>query len=87
MIPDLIGEKRTADEWLAIAQAEYAACCEAAGLNGGRYDAEMAHGHEDDLREIALRAIASGDVAGPQAAALAKLALETGTLEFERWCA
>lgn len=88
MLPDLLAAKRSAAEWLAIAQEKYDDCLAAAGMvQGARYDPEAAHGDEDDLRTIALHAIASGDVAGEDAIRLAKLALSTESLDFPRWCA
>lgn len=48
------------------------------------WDDEAAHGREDELRADVLRAIAEG---APDAAALAAAALETGAIEFARWCA
>lgn len=47
-------------------------------------DAELAHSEEDALYEEVLRAVAGGH---PDAAALARAALETKKLKFDRWCA
>lgn len=49
-----------------------------------RYDDESAHAAEDHLRADVLRAIADG---AANAAAMAKLALTTDRISFERWCA
>src|ERR1051326_1491076 len=50
-----------------------------------RDDSEMAHAAEDALYEELLAAIASGIAEEP--AAMARVALETSTIDFERWCA
>ena len=47
-------------------------------------DDERAHSEEDKLRADVLRAIMFGC---EQPAMLAKVALETGDIEFARWCA
>lgn len=53
----------------------------------GRVDHVRLHGSEDDLWQETLEAIASGKLTGSEAAALAKKALETCELEFNRHCA
>jgi hypothetical protein len=50
-------------------------------------DNEWAHSLEDSLREQALGAIASGEVTGDEARELARLALSTSAIEFDRWYA
>lgn len=50
----------------------------------GRRDPEVSHGNEDALWENVLRAIADG---APNAAELAREALETAKIDFARWCA
>lgn len=47
-------------------------------------DDEAAHGMEDQLFESVLRAVADGH---PQSVAMAKAALRSLELDFERWCA
>lgn len=47
-------------------------------------DDEAAHSVEDALRRDVLRAIANGS---PAAAELARIALESESLDFARWCA
>lgn len=48
-------------------------------------DDESAHSAEDDLWEMVLRAIASGETDAP--AEIAAAALKTKTVDFQRWCA
>lgn len=48
------------------------------------FDPERAHGMEDDLRELVLRAVATGRSDGPE---LANLALSSSEIKFARWCA
>jgi hypothetical protein len=50
-------------------------------------DNEWAHGLEDSIREQALGAIASGEVTGDEARDLARLALSTSAIKFDRWYA
>jgi hypothetical protein len=47
-------------------------------------DDERAHGEEDEFRGDVLRAIADG---APNTQELARLALTTGEIDFQRWCA
>jgi hypothetical protein len=51
------------------------------------HDDERAHGLEDALRRDALKIIARGDLTPADAARLARVALSTESLDFERWCA
>lgn len=48
------------------------------------HDDEVAHSMEDDLRRDALKAIAEG---AENAEEIARIALSTDELDFERWCA
>lgn len=48
------------------------------------HDPEMAHALEDELREQVLQAIADGS---EDPSSLARAALKTSGLDFERWCA
>lgn len=48
-----------------------------------QHDPEAAHSEEDDLHRIALTAIAAG---AENASEIARIALSTSDLEFERWC-
>ncbi len=48
-------------------------------------DDEAAHCLEDDMRERVLQAIAAGDCMDP--AELARIALTSSEIPFERWCA
>lgn len=53
-------------------------------------DDEAAHGHEDQLREQVLRAIAQLPLTAAgmkHARELARVALQTSDIEFDRWCA
>ncbi len=50
-------------------------------------DDESAHGLEDALRHDVLKAIASGEQTYEECCELARLALSTTEIEFERWCA
>jgi hypothetical protein len=50
-------------------------------------DHEAAHGMEDILYCDVLRTIAGGTVMGDEACQLAKAALATRRIKFERWCA
>lgn len=56
----------------------------AAEIEAAAHDPESAHSLEDELREQVLQTIADG-CADPQA--LARAALKTRELDFERWCA
>lgn len=47
-------------------------------------NSEMAHGLEDELRTKVLQEIANGN---PEAIEMAKLALTTGEMDFDRWYA
>lgn len=49
-----------------------------------RGDDEMAHNLEDAFRREVLRAIADGS---PHSQELASIALQTGKIDFTRWCA
>jgi hypothetical protein len=53
-------------------------------LGGPGADHEGCHAMEDDIWRDVLRAIADG---APNPAELARAALETNGIEFERWCA
>lgn len=48
------------------------------------HDSERAHNREDHMRRDVLRAIADG---APDPAALARAALATESIDFERWYA
>jgi hypothetical protein len=48
-------------------------------------DDEAAHTEEDDLHMDVLKAIADGNCADPSA--IAREALATGEIKFNRWCA
>lgn len=50
-------------------------------------DPEAAHVREDQLREDVLRAIATGEVRRKDAAEMARLALTTDDISFDRWYA
>lgn len=50
----------------------------------GSSDDEAAHGREDDLYEKVLRSIAADGVSDPRK--LARIALKTKGLEFQRHC-
>ena len=49
-----------------------------------RYDSEAMHSAEDGLHQVVLQAIADG---ATNAQELAREALKTLGIEFERWCA
>jgi hypothetical protein len=50
-------------------------------------DDEGAHAREDEMRELVLGHIASGNLTAEQAQDLARLSLQTEQYEFARWCA
>jgi hypothetical protein len=50
-------------------------------------DAEAAHGLEDGIRDNVLTTIASGELTAGEAAELARLALTTADVKFDRWFA
>lgn len=58
-----------------------------ADLEASRGDDEAAHGEEDALRESVLRAIADGSATGDEAREMARIALSTEAIDFNRWCA
>lgn len=47
-------------------------------------DDEIAHGLEDEFRELVLKEVADGN---PNSFELAKIALSTSEIKFLRWCA
>lgn len=55
-----------------------------AEIEARKSDDEMAHSEEDRLRKDVLEAIAEG---AENARELAAAALETGAIDFARWCA
>lgn len=69
-----------AEVWMTISEAERRVA-HVVSIAG---DDENAHGAEDELREAVLEQIAQGH---PHAAALARVALRTGDIEFSRWYA
>lgn len=54
-------------------------------LDAIKSDDERAHSLEDDIRKQVLHEIASGDFG--EATAWAAKALQTGEIDFDRWCA
>lgn len=51
------------------------------------YDSEIAHGEEDQLHQDVLKAIAGGEYSKETMVEMAKAALKTLEVEFDRWYA
>lgn len=50
-------------------------------------DPEHAHGEEDELYHDFVKAVATGEIAGDEAAQIAKVLLKTEKIDFPRWTA
>jgi hypothetical protein len=77
-------ERKQAREHRLLNKAAIGEAVVEIGVLAARGDTEGAHGREDELHRHVLEAIAAG---APNAAELAKYALTTTNIKFQRICA